>query len=109
MLPTTHIHLYLAILRAIKVPTMPSTFSNDLDFVRPTQYVVPPGKKAKTPAPKPWKLPPFNALHINDFHLSSASNLPLGIDNSDPLALFRLFFTDKIVENIAEWTNAYAA
>ena len=102
MLPTTYIHLYLAILRAIKVPIMPSTSSNDLDFVRPTQYVVPPGKNAKTPAPKPWKLPPFNALHINDFHLSGASNLPLGVDNSDPLALFRLFFTDEMVENIAE-------
>lgn len=41
MLPTRYIHLYLAILRAIKVPTMPSTFSNDPDFMRPTQYVAP--------------------------------------------------------------------
>ena len=87
---------------------MPSSFSNDFDFVRPTQYTVPLGKKAKTPAPKPWKLPTFDALYINNFHLKGASNIPLGLDNSNPFALFQLFFTDEMVDNIVEWTNMYA-
>ena len=86
---------------------MPQAFSNDIDLVRPTQYTVPPGKKAKQPAPEPWILPVFELLQINDFQLQGAPNLPPNVDNSDPLALFRLFFTDEIMDNITAWTNAY--
>ena len=86
---------------------MPSLFLNDLDFVCLTQYTVPPRKKAKTPAPKLWKLPTFNMLNIDNFHFKGAFNIPLGLNNSDSFALFRLFFTNKIVDNIVEWINMY--
>ena len=86
---------------------MPTTYSNDIDLVRPTQYTVPPGKKAKQPAPEPWILPAFKPLQIDDFQLQGEPCLPRNVDNSDPLALFRLFFTNKIMDNIMEWINAY--
>ena len=40
---------------------MPTTYSNDIDFVRPTQYTVPLGKKAKQPSPQLWILPASNS------------------------------------------------
>jgi hypothetical protein len=42
--------------------------SNDIDLVLPDQYIIPPTRKAKEPAPKPWKLPTFEPLQINDWH-----------------------------------------
>ena len=86
---------------------MPSSFSNDVDLVRPTQYIIPPLKKAKNPAPAPWKLPTFKPLQINNFYLEGTPNLPPNVDNNDLLALFRLFITYKIVNNIINWTNLY--
>jgi hypothetical protein len=56
----------------------------------------------------PWKLPTFKPLQINDFYLKGTPNLPPDVNNNDLLALFRLFFTNKIVDNIINWTNLYA-
>ena len=40
--------------------------SNDIGFVPLTQYPVPPTRKAKGRPPKPWPLPAFEPLQIED-------------------------------------------
>ena len=81
--------------------------SNDIDFVEPTQYNIQPNYIAKEPPPKPWPLPNFNSLHINDFHNHGKPNLPPNIKQSNPFAIFSQFFTNKIMDQLAEWTNIY--
>jgi hypothetical protein len=49
---------------------------NDIDFVPPTQYSIPPTRKAKEPL-QPWPLPPFKPLYITSFNNYSTLNLPL--------------------------------
>jgi len=69
--------------------TMPSKrTSNDIDLVEPTQYRVNPNRKAKEPPPEPWPLPAFNPLHINDFNDYGKPNLPSGVEQSNPFAIF---------------------
>ena len=34
-------------------------------------------------------------------------NLPPDVEQSDPFATFSEFFTDKIMEQLVEWTNKY--
>ena len=88
---------------------MPSNrTSNDIDFVLPTQYSIPPTRKAKEPPPQPWPLPDFEPLHIEDFDDHGTPNLPPNLDIHDPLAIFKLFFTDNIIDKLAEWINKYA-
>lgn len=40
--------------------------SNDIDLVQPTQYNVSKNKPAKKPPLKPWDLPKFEPLAIDD-------------------------------------------
>jgi hypothetical protein len=47
-------------------------------------------------------------LHIANFNNYGTPNLPPNLDLQDPLAIFRLFFTDKIMDKLAEWINKYA-
>jgi len=82
--------------------------SNDIDFVLPTQYSIPPTRKAKEPPPQPWPLPSFEPLHIANFDDHGTPNLPPDVDLHDPLAIFKLFFTDEIMDKLADWTNKYA-
>jgi hypothetical protein len=82
--------------------------SDDIDFVPPTQYSIPPTRKAKEPPPQPWPLPSFEPLHIEDFDNHGTPNLPPNLDVHDPFAIFKLFFTDEIIDKLAEWTNKYA-
>jgi hypothetical protein len=87
---------------------MPSNrASNDLDLVQPTQYIVPPNWTAKKPPPKPWPLPKFEPLHIDDFDDYSKLNLPPNINLHNPFQLFSLFFIDKIMDKLVEWINKY--
>jgi len=46
---------------------MPSNRARiDADLVKPTYYNVRPNQTAKKPRPKPWPLPKFKPLYIND-------------------------------------------
>ena len=82
--------------------------SNDADFVKPDQYIVPKHKKAKIPPPEPWPLPDFNPFPIDTPYTDGAPNLPLHVDPTDPLALFRLIWTDDLLKELAAHTNEYA-
>ena len=79
----------------------------DTDLVQKTQYNVPPNKTAKTPPPKPWPLPHFKPLHINNQDDYSSPNLPSDVDQYNPYKLFSLFFIDNIIDRLIEWTNKY--
>ena len=76
--------------------------SNDIDLVQPTQYNVQPNRVAKKPPPEPWELPNFEPLHIDDFDNHSTPNLPPTLDRGDPFAIFSQFFTDEIIDKLAE-------
>ena len=82
---------------------MPSNrTSDDIDFVPPTQYLIPPTRKAKQPPPQPWLLPNFEPLHIANFDDYGTPNLPPDLNLHNPLAIFKLFFTNKLIDNLAE-------
>ena len=81
--------------------------SNDIDFVLPTQYSIPPTQKAKEPPLQPWPLPSFKPLHIANFNDHGTLNLPPDVDLHDPLIIFKLFFTDKIMDKLTKWINKY--
>ncbi|KAF2817332.1 uncharacterized protein BDZ99DRAFT_13689 [Mytilinidion resinicola] len=65
-------------------------------------------KHPKLPYPKPTPLPAFEPLQINNYDAPGTPNIPPGLDQHDPVALFRLFFTDEMVEKMVRWTNEYA-
>ena len=87
---------------------MPSNRARiDADLVQKTQYNVPPNKTAKIPPPKPWPLPNFEPLLIDDWHDHGSPNVPFGTDIHDPFKLFSLFFTDELMDKLVEWTNKH--
>jgi hypothetical protein len=53
-------------------------------------------------------LPYFEPLHIANFDDYGTLNLPPDLYLYDPLAIFKLFFTNKIIEKLMEWINKYA-
>ena len=57
---------------------------------------------AKTPPLKPWPLPHFKPLYIDNWDDYSSLNLPLDIDQHNPYKLFSLFFTDNIIDKLIE-------
>ena len=72
--------------------TMPSNRTyNDIDFVPPTQYSIPPTRKVKEPL-QPWPLPSYELLYITNFNSYSTLNLPL----NSLLAKFRSIETINI-------------
>ena len=84
--------------------------SNDCDLVPPTRYQ----PKSRLPAQydelrtttttttsfKPIELDPIT---------NSGPNLPTELDLDDPVAFFRLFFTDHVIQYIVDCTNSQAA
>src|SRR5947208_11968675 len=76
--------------------------SNDHDFVPPTQY-----KPRHTKQPSgfsPLKLiPRFKAMDLN--RITSSSQIPDSINSSSPEAIFTLFFTDLVIDQIIQCTN----
>jgi len=85
---------------------MPSNHARiDADLVRKTQYKVPQNKTAKIPPPKPWPLPEFEPIHIDDWDGHGSPNLPSNVETHDPFELFSPFFTDEIMDKLVEWTN----
>ena len=82
---------------------MPSNRSKiNIDLVQPTQYNVRPNQSAKKPCPKPWPLPKFKPLHINDWDDHGSPNLPPNVNTHDPVKLFSLFFIDEIMDKLVE-------
>ena len=49
--------------------------SNDMDFMRPTQYIVPKNQVAKKPLSEPEALPPFSPLLFKTLVMRQ-NNLP---------------------------------
>jgi hypothetical protein len=82
--------------------------SNDKDFVPPTQYPKLPKGKKKLRPPDPKPIPPFDPLPIRDYTQYRRPNIPEQIDRGDPFAIFRLFFTNKLLDRLVEHTNRNA-
>jgi Transposase IS4 len=82
--------------------------SNDIDLVRPTQYNISKNKPAKKPPPKPWDLPKFEPLAIDDWWDHGEPNLPSNVNSGSPFELFSLFFTEEYMDKIVTWTNEFA-
>ena len=59
---------------------MPQTFLNDIDLVKRTEYIIPPSRVARKPAPKPWSLPAFSPIKINDYKDPKEPNVPLSLN-----------------------------
>ena len=85
---------------------MLATFSNNINFVKKD---LKPKKKPKQPPPAPQPVPAFEPLQIDDYDDHGAPNIPASLDQHDPLAIFRLFFSDIMVDKMVDWTNKYAA
>ena len=86
----------------------PRKRGNDEDFVPATVYP----KRTKTThvpeLPNDRSPPQFDPLPINNICPQGAPNLPPGLDDSDALEIFRLFFTDELMELLVHCTNANA-
>ena len=82
--------------------------SNDIDFVPYTQHPKYASQKSQNPPPEPWPLPDFEPLFIENENTYGKPNLPSNINNSDPLQLFKLFFTDEIMDQLIQYTNRNA-
>ena len=88
--------------------TMPSNRARiNADLVQKIQYKVPLNKTAKRPPPKPYLLPEFKPLYINDWDDYSLPNLPPNVNTHDLFNLFSLFFIDKIIDKLIEQTNKH--
>ena len=74
----------------------------DADLVQKTQYNVPPNKMAKTPPPKPWPLPEFEPLYINNWDDHGSPNLPYCVNLYNPFKLFNLFFIEEVMDKLVE-------
>ena len=79
--------------------------SNNKDFVPLTQYPQKSKRAKRNPPPKPKHLLSFNPLPLYNDKLLRRPDIPDNIDISNPLALFRLFFTDEVLNQLAEYTN----
>ena len=82
--------------------------SNDADLVKPDEYIVLKNKKAKTLLSELWPLPEFKPLPVEYPYTYSAPNLLPDIDPTNPLALFKLIWTDDLLEELAAHINKYA-
>ena len=83
----------------------PKTF-NDPTFDA-NQLPEPPRPRIpKKQPPKPPPIPAYSPTRITEH--SSEVLLPANIDTSHPIELFRLAFTDEILDTIAKHTNDYA-
>ena len=77
--------------------------SDDLDHVADAPTTT---KKSKNPPPKPKPIPRFNPMKINDL-IHELDKLPIYVA-STLYRVFSLFFIDKILHKLAEYTNEYA-
>jgi hypothetical protein len=66
-------------------------------------------KKSKKPPPEPWALLPFTPIEIDDYLDPGEPSIPSSLDRHNPLAVFKLFFTEEIIDKMVEWINKYIA
>jgi hypothetical protein len=52
-------------------------------------------------------MPSFKPIELDPIK-NPGPNLPIGIDLDDPVAFFRLFFTDEIIQLLVDCTNCQA-
>ena len=62
---------------------------------------------AKIPPLKPWLLPYFKPLYIDNWDDYGSLNLSLDVDQHNPYKLFSLFFIEDIINKLVEWTNKH--
>ena len=89
---------------------MPSQKRKDDDLV-PKDAPERPAKRSKGKAPDippPTAMPAWEALPINNNLECGKPKLPQGVNRSNPIGLFKLFFTDEWLTIIAERTNTNA-
>ena len=79
--------------------------SNNKDFVPQTQYPNRTTQIKKKPLLAPSALPNFDPVPINNNNTYGRPNLPDYINASDPYAIFKLFFTDKLLDQLAKFIN----
>ena len=79
--------------------------SNDEDFVLPTVYTTQPAGLKKKAPPQPGPLPDFVPLHINNDNEYGRPNLPHDVDPGDAYSIFKLFFTDELLNKLVNFTN----
>ena len=79
--------------------------SNDKDFVLPTIYLNQPAALKKKAPPQPRPLPNFMPLHINNNNKYGRPNLPHNINSGDIYSIFKLFFTNKLLNRLVNFTN----
>ena len=84
---------------------MPRT-SNNIDYVK---WKDPRTKTLKKPPLEPWVLPTFTPFRINNYWDRGKPSVPPSLNQHDPLAIFKLFYTDEIMDKMVVWTNEYAA
>jgi hypothetical protein len=79
--------------------------SNDHDLVPYTKY----RPKARLPPEydKIKVIPSFKPMELEPI-TNPAPNLPTDLDLDDPIALFRLFFTNEIIQSLVDCTNHQA-
>ncbi len=56
--------------------------------------------------PEPWAPPNFEPLYVEQ--REAEPSLPQLIQSNDPLAIFKLFYSDTIIQQITQYTNEYA-
>ena len=83
---------------------MPKRVSDDIDHVP----IEPPAKKLKKHPPKQWLLPKFKPQAITGALTYGYGSLPKNASHDDPYSIFCLFFTEDILQIIADHTNEYA-
>ena len=79
--------------------------SNDEDFVPPTQYPKLLRRMKKKPPPAPNLLPYFEPLPIYNENIYGTPKLPHYIDSGDPYQIFKLFWTDELLDKLVKFIN----
>ena len=88
---------------------MPQTLLNDIDVIKRIEYIVPPSRVAKKPAPELQSLPAFSPIEIDDYNDFEESNVPLSLDWHDLLALFKLFFEKpRVIAQFSSQCQAFS-
>ena len=76
---------------------------------QPSQPSQPSTRKRPRPAIPPYRpLPLWEPINIENPYDRGQPRLPPEVDSRQPLATFRLFWTDKVVQNICYYTNEMA-
>jgi hypothetical protein len=79
--------------------------SNDADYVPDEQY------QPRSHLPPEFEelriMPTFEPYRVNPI-INPGPNLPTDFDIDDPMAFFRLFWTDEVLQYVVDCTNRHA-